>query len=272
MSITYDNQFDNEPIEQIPNPNKKYYLTKYCTVIGFTHFFKLLWLIEKHPELLHKLSEYAEDANIMINNWTALHFVCYNYQSSKLPEVVKLLIKYGVNANANTNYNQTALQYVCRNYRSDKLCEVIKLLINGGADVNAKNNYNQTALYCISWNYHIDKLPSIEALIESGIDLDTKLLAKAKKYTVYDTIITYHKHDSQIIKQYIRYFTEEQIKLLDYFEQFKISIKPLTTIFDEFYYCPHNIGAILCESKFYLNRDIYYYSNKLQFLFSQKMF
>lgn len=95
MAITYYNQFDNESIDKIPDPKKKYYLNESEVATGFTYLFKLLWLIEKMPELTDKLLLHKKDINVKIGKWSALHFVCYNYMSDKLPEVVRLLINMG---------------------------------------------------------------------------------------------------------------------------------------------------------------------------------
>lgn len=174
LETTYITQFDNEPLEQMPDPNKKYFLNDYEASTGFTYLFKLLWLIDKRPELICKISEQKKDINTSVNNCTALQFVCRNYKSDKLPQVVKMLIKFGAIVN-DDNYYQPALHFACTWYESDKLLEVVTLLIKAKADVNMKYKGDITCLHLVCSNYISNKLPEvIQLLINAGIDVNAK--------------------------------------------------------------------------------------------------
>lgn len=93
--MTFKNQFDDEPVEQIPNLDKEYYLFKDCKVIGFTYFFKLLYLLDKHPKLISRLHTHVNDINNRINSVTPLHFICWHSKSNELPKIIQLLIDLG---------------------------------------------------------------------------------------------------------------------------------------------------------------------------------
>lgn len=345
MEITYDNQFEDEPLEQIPDPDKRYFLTESFTTIGFTYLFKLLALIEKRPILIDKIHTHIKDINIRICGWTVLHFVCNNYKSDILVKVIQILLDAGVDMNAVNNMNNTVLHIACGNYESDKLSKVVKILVNAGINVNIKNynyrtalhevcmyhksdrlpkiikllvdfdadvdaknksgstplhivcanyksvkllevlrilidygsnvnipdNYNYTPLKLVCEFYKSDKLPEVVLLlIKDMIDLDTAEIIKINKRVIYETIITYYKHDSRKIKLFYRYFDKEQKKLLKCFSQFKLLANQIRELYNNIYYCPNNIGALLCESNFASCLNNCHCSNKLQFLFNSK--
>lgn len=345
QEITYSDQFDDDPLEQIPNPDKRYYLTIFLTVTGFTYLFKLLVLVEKRPELIDKIQLHIKDINIRVGGWTALQFVCNNYTSDQLPKIALLLIGLGVDVNSYDFYNRTALHIACTNYESDKLSKVVKILVKAGINVNIKNynyrtalhevcmyhksdrlpkiikllvdfdadvdaknksgstplhivcanyksvkllevvrilidyganvnipdNYNYTPLKLVCEFYKSDKLPEVVLLlIKDMIDLDTAAIIKINKRVIYETIITYYKHDSRKIKLFYKYFDKEQKKLLKCFSQFKLLGNQIRELYNNIYYCPNNIGALLCESNFAFGLNNCHFSNKLQFLFNSK--
>lgn len=173
MDTTYDNQFDGESFEDIPDPNKKYHLNECRTVVGFTYLFKLLCLIDNNPELIDQLQYNIKNINDTIYSWTALHFVCWNYKSDVLPQVVKILIDAGIDVNAVDKYNRTALHSACINHRSNKSLEAIKLLIKAGVDVNIKNRGGRNALHDFCIHPKPDTfLETVQLLIDEHSDLD----------------------------------------------------------------------------------------------------
>lgn len=344
--MTYENQFDNEPIEQIPDVNKEYYLNRdeYSGSTGFTYLFKLLWLIDKYPELINWVSLDKKDINVKVKGWTALHFVCHNYKSGKLPKVIQLLSDLGVDMNARTYTGYTALHFVsdwpiesnklpqvlqsmirggvdvndkgginisalhliCRYYKSNNLPDAVKILINAGANVNALNYCGSTALHEICNNQEFDSLPEviqilvdagidvniindyystglyyaiccrkksvypIQILIKVGVDLNVDQIIICNNSEIYNSIIMYRKHKYSQIKPFLKYLNEEQIKLLSCFSQFKSYIKSVKELYNQIYYCPNNIGALLCESTFENSFRKTHYSNKIYFLFNSK--
>ncbi len=82
--------------------------------------------------------------------------------SSGRKEALELLINYGANINARSNYGETALMCAACNGKK----EALELLINYGAEIMARSNYGRTALM---W------------AIETNISKEcTKLLIEAK--------------------------------------------------------------------------------------------
>ena len=56
------------------------------------------------------------------------------------------MIQHGADVNAKTNSEWTALHFVCNNYQNDNSIEIIRLFIQHGVDVKAKDSYKRTAL------------------------------------------------------------------------------------------------------------------------------
>lgn len=283
MEMTYANQFDDEPIEQLPDPNKGYYLIDGTMIGGYTYLLKLLWLIVEYPTLVVKrpilidlqpiligeLSEHIKNNNQTTYNM-ALYFVLHNYKSDIFLEVLEIFIKCGTSVNYNINFdwrNMHQILIIC-SQPADKLPEIVNLLIKYGVDVNTKYDNSSTLLdYCCR-HYNLDKSSNVaHILINEGVNLGAESIIKLNKCEIYDAIITRNKHYPQKIQPFLQYLNDEQIKLLESFKQFKISIQPVTNFYNEFYYHPRNIGALLCESNFYIKSDN---SRKLTFLFNSK--
>lgn len=380
MDITYQNQFQNDPLDQVPDIHMEYYLDRYHTSNGFTYLFKLLYLHQNCYGLIDKIPEYAPQVNILVGGVSPLHFVCNNYKSDKLLEVMELLIKMGADVNAKDGNNNNILHRISRDHMSNDFIKMLNLLIRGGVDVNAKNISNLTALHLVSTNcgsdelleivkilikegidvnvkdchgrtcmhnlcncYKSDTLPkvmrlligvgininyvdiygftilhyacvnrgsyklpeiiqllidarvdinakpygssrnalyyicgysrqynclkAIKLLIQSGIELDVSAITYDDNPEIYEEVMTYHKHNAKTMKTFMKYFGEEQIKLLDYFTQFKISLEPIPILYNQFYYRPHNIGSLICESNFSTGPDKYRLPYKTLFLF-----
>ena len=67
--------------------------------------------------------------------------------SRKYPNVLKLLIQYGADINAQDENGYTALMYILTLNKASEKREFIKTLIEGGADLTTiKNIYGETAL------------------------------------------------------------------------------------------------------------------------------
>lgn len=207
MATSYEDQFNDEHIEKIPNPSKTYYLSPNHTAKGFTYLFKLLSLIDMNPKLIDILHMNLKDIHVTVDRVTALQFVCRNYKSDKLPEVVKILIDNYANSvhNAGENYYNTPLYAAVSYYQSDKLLEVvqllvaaekyvdrkdilhvvcvhekskkipeiIKILIDAGTDVNYRTRQNMTSLHITCKCYKgEDSVKIIQTLIDKGADIN----------------------------------------------------------------------------------------------------
>jgi len=81
-------------------------------------------------------------------------------------ELVKFLIKIGVNINQKVNYNgQTALMYASL-YEN---LEIIQLLIENGVNINQKSSNGWTALI---YAYKIGNLEIVKLLIKNGANIN----------------------------------------------------------------------------------------------------
>ena len=79
-------------------------------------------------------------------------------------ELVKLLIKYGVNVNAKTSNGSTALRAACFKDRF----EIIKILLAAGADIHVRNNKGATCLMATQ------DITIMEYLLREGIDINAR--------------------------------------------------------------------------------------------------
>jgi ankyrin repeat protein len=82
-------------------------------------------------------------------------------------DLIKRMIKDGIDINIQDEYGWTALQLASRKGHLD----VVKFLIEYGADLNAQNDDGWTALHLASLNRCLD---IVKVLIEAGSDLNIK--------------------------------------------------------------------------------------------------
>ena len=166
-------QFDNEPIEQIPDPDKEYYCfepdenSKYCCQMAynFNYLMKIVLLTGKYPDLNDKIKEYKH----MINDtnsegWTALMLACCHTKTYSTIETVRILIELGANLNAQEKYGWTALMLsscFSKNYSS---INTIHELIKHGANLNIQDENGDTVLNMAYYN--INTYCNEEAILE----------------------------------------------------------------------------------------------------------
>jgi ankyrin repeat protein len=83
------------------------------------------------------------------------------------PEIVKLLLEYGADANIKNKLGFRPLQISCVHQR----LEVMKLLLEYGANVNMKNQYGASLLHGTAYFGYSD---IVELLLDYGIDVNAK--------------------------------------------------------------------------------------------------
>lgn len=110
--------------------------------------------IEKYPDQAHREFFMASLNSI--------------YNGNK--DVVRALIKGGIDVNTKNAKGQTALMYAAESPNSNKA--MVKILIDLGADVNLKDNDGNTALILAARSNDIEK---VKLLIENGAEIDVKL-------------------------------------------------------------------------------------------------
>lgn len=140
-------QFSNEPIEQIPDPNIEYYYAKNNKAKGFTYLMKLVLLASNQnsitliKELIEKEPYKINERNS--NGWSALHFACIYGNLLSSIDIVKILLENkNIDVNIQCNNGYTPLMGACGSSNTTSSNDIIKLLLNqNDIDVN-KFDYN----------------------------------------------------------------------------------------------------------------------------------
>jgi len=125
-------QFNNEPLEQEPDPNKEYYYLKtdgnisvnvYKTK-GLTYLMKIVLLYGKHPQLIQQVKNYKHQINTTNSaGYTALEMLSNNYEHLRV-KMIREFLKYG--ANVDLYVNDHLLSYLVAKLEDDepvKYCE-----------------------------------------------------------------------------------------------------------------------------------------------------
>lgn len=87
---------------------------------------------------------------------------CYNFSSDKkLLEIIRLLLKKGIDVNAQTRTTFTALHFACRNNCTENLEEIVKMLLDHDADPTITNADRWNALHYLARFYTGDNLLEI---------------------------------------------------------------------------------------------------------------
>ena len=174
QSITFETQFDNEPIDQIPDSNKEYWCSPITKSTGFTYLMKLVLLTNKNPHLIDKIKNYKNEINKQNNNgWTALMLSCRNSNTKSNIQTVIELIQENADLNKQNDNGFTALMLSCRYSNTDSNIQIVKELIQRGADLNKQNNDGRTAL-SLSCRYSNTEsnIETVKELIQRGADLN----------------------------------------------------------------------------------------------------
>jgi len=148
-----DNQFADEPLEEIPNIDKEYYVSPLTKSKGLTHLMKLVLCAKNNDRCLEMIKEIIKDDPDKINEkcekgWTALLIACRNCSSYSNIEVVKILSNYpNIDINEQNYYGCTALMLACGFSNNDSNIETIKLLLDHpDIDVNKHDDDGWTPL------------------------------------------------------------------------------------------------------------------------------
>ena len=156
LFVYMENQFDNESMEEIPDPDKEYYYHQSCfPTRGLTYLMKLVLLTKKYPQLVKKIELYRHQINQKNKRgFTALMIACINLNEYTVLETIDELIKNGANVNERNEIYRTALfeyyKYVSSEKDDDKIIE--KFMI-ADYDFNIENIQRQTILMeiCTGW-------------------------------------------------------------------------------------------------------------------------
>lgn len=102
----------------------------------------------------------------------ALMNLCQHSKSTKIVEIVKLLIDNGINVNQTNKYGMNALMWLCWHSQSDKMAQMAQLLIENGIDVKKTDANGMNALMHLCHASCSDKIVEVgRILISNGIDV-----------------------------------------------------------------------------------------------------
>ena len=156
---TMNNQFKNEPLEEKPDINKSYYISKCTKSKDLTHLMKLVLCTRNNEKAFNIIKSITKDKSDEINKQntkgcTTLILACRNSNTESNIETVKLLLEDpNIDINIHNNDGYTALMVACRNSNTDSNIETVKLLLeNPKINVNKQTNNGWTALM-IACNY-----------------------------------------------------------------------------------------------------------------------
>jgi ankyrin repeat protein len=109
------------------------------------------------------------NANTNVYNFYILRYVCLGILQNlgESRKCLKLLIEYGLNVNAQTNFGDTFMHNACTFIGS---FDLVKLLINIRADPNIRNNDGRTVLET-ALNYRVVNNEIVKLLLNNGAKL-----------------------------------------------------------------------------------------------------
>jgi len=103
------------------------------------------------------------------DNWNLLHIALVGLTRAPNPDVVRNLIKHGVDVNAKDSCQWTPLHYAVRAKSPDAdpslSTACVKLLVDAGADVNAQDNEGVTPLHrsIIGYPWNVEMIKTLLA-------------------------------------------------------------------------------------------------------------
>ena len=117
------------------------------------------------PDVARLLLKHGADANArMDGGWTPLHITVTN----GAVEVARVLLEHGANVGAENDRSRTPMHYAVEYRRA----EFVPVLLEYGANANAKDNLGQTPLHLLAGQYEI--LEVIYMLLEHGANVDAE--------------------------------------------------------------------------------------------------
>lgn len=122
-------------------------------------------------QIVKLLLRYGCDVNAQSKTkWTALMLICRYCLNKDGIEIVKLLLGYSCDINAQNNNGWTALMLVCRYCFDEQFIEIVSLLLDRGCDWNIRNNNGKTAFYMLGNNSSYVALGVVELFVSRGYD------------------------------------------------------------------------------------------------------
>ena len=177
--MNISNQFDNEPLEEIPNIHERYYYNESYVCGGFTLLMKLVLLTRKYEEAKNIIRKLLNNNPDIINikngcGMTALMLAALNINNCSTDDTIKILVDAGANLNLQDDEGTTALMMVTMNDNNSNVVSTIQILIDAGANLNLQKNNGVTVLGIVLRNIINESgdIRIVKILIDAGIDLN----------------------------------------------------------------------------------------------------
>ncbi|ANB50573.1 putative ankyrin repeat protein [Powai lake megavirus] len=145
--------------------DKEYYCSKNVQCSGFSKLMHLIFVETNETIITDYLTNHMDEIHVRNKlQWTPLMIACINNKKCNNFNIIKLLIKYGSDVNAQNNNGTTPLMmasYYTNHY--DK--NIVQLLLENKADPNIQRNDRLTALIFVSYT---NNLNLIKLLLQNG--------------------------------------------------------------------------------------------------------
>ena len=191
MILTFENQFDKELNDSIPDPKKEYYINSNTKDKGLTLLMKSIIIYNKYPDLFNNFLTISGYIKNQINDYTtdfkctALMILCKSSRLLNAEKLIKILLYNGAVIDNTTIHGSTALMFASYNSNSTSTENTVEILLNNGANVNTQSINGHTAL-TLSFvnNNNISKI-----LIENGATFTEGGLNNTMQINLYKFII-----------------------------------------------------------------------------------
>jgi len=176
--ITFENQFNNELNDAVPDLNKEYFITPNTKDTGITLEMKSILIYNVYPALFNKLIITFDKTKLnkitTERKWTVLMIAAKNSKLLQTNNLIKILVDHGCDINSQSNVGTSALVLASAYSNTTSMEDTVEILIKNKADINLSSIEGLTALSysCISTNYESTE-NTVEILLKNGADPNT---------------------------------------------------------------------------------------------------
>lgn len=274
-------QFDNEPIDQHPDPNKRYYYLERSDLLttGLTYIVKVVLLSKKHPELIDKIDSYRNDIHKSVDEGlNPLEICCANLHICSIYAAKKLIKNYknslhidyfsiirnspghAMDFNQYLNWNQ-----LCGYEIDNTMCKTIMDIHAAIGGNHVKNKYHiKIARWLVKYGYEVHS-----KLDDSVVKHYIKMIECCRNDKKLVKLIVYKfKHMTQLMIELVKYFDKDLLLFWNTYCFLSHQLtKQIPKMRDRLYDKPNNINSLQTEVEFNKKQNKSYISSKLKFLF-----
>jgi len=179
MILTFENQFDKELNDSIPDPKKEYYINSNTKDKGLTLLMKSIIIYNKYPDLFNNFLTISGYIKNQINDYTtdfkctALMILCKSSRLLNAEKLIKILLYNGAVIDNTTIHGSTALMFASYNSNSTSTENTVEILLNNGANVNTQSINGHTALMFAAENTNNTSTENtVKILINNGANVN----------------------------------------------------------------------------------------------------